>query len=230
MSPFIILAGATLVFFAGFLWRYPEAKENLLGNIILFILVTLLGLGFFFQEAVGNRILLQIDGKINQTDAESFIAQKYGVQSLYSWYAFEGFTPGIVIQTEKNGIQQQISIDAFSGAILSSRFPSVSDISFQDFQKIQKNIVIIQPSPSPIPLEDREPPKIEITFPADGQIFPAETKSVIVTAKVWDKIDKNPTLSGTGTFLLQKGFNSVIVTAQDASGNVGSAYKVVERK
>ncbi len=77
---------------------------------------------------------------------------------------------------------------------------------------------------------DTEPPKIEITAPKDGTQFSSDTDSIIVSAKAWDAIDPNPTLSGTGEFSLEQGFNSIIVTATDSAGNVGSTYVLVEKE
>jgi hypothetical protein len=79
-------------------------------------------------------------------------------------------------------------------------------------------------------IKDTEAPKIQIIYPEDGAVFGADIKNIIVKTKAWDAIDPSPSIQGDGIFWLKPGFNSIVVTSTDQSGNVGSAYVVIEKK
>ncbi|MEI7510919.1 MAG: hypothetical protein WCJ84_02050 [Candidatus Peregrinibacteria bacterium] len=150
LTPFFLALGFAFVFFALFLWRYPEARSGFFKDFFLFCLVIILGGGMIFQEAIGTKVLAYADGKIDQTEAQNFVTEKYGVTPLYSWYGFVDFQPGIIIQTKKNNIQQKIILNAFSGNPIDADIPATTTISFADFQA-RKTISTASASPLPSP-------------------------------------------------------------------------------
>ncbi len=81
-----------------------------------------------------------------------------------------------------------------------------------------------------VPNAINHPPQITITYPFDGQVFPANTSEITVTANVTDDSDPVPIVEGLGTISLQKGFNPIIVTAVDSEGLASYQFVVVERQ
>ncbi|QQS59600.1 hypothetical protein IPN35_01805 [Candidatus Peregrinibacteria bacterium] len=75
---------------------------------------------------------------------------------------------------------------------------------------------------------DTKPPYVHILSPEKWGVY--TTNIVQVQAEVIDDQDTNPQIQGVGTFHLQSGFNTIVVTATDKSGNVGSDYTIVEQK
>ncbi len=237
MNSIFISIGVLLFFFVLAFLAY-DMKKCPVKSFLLSVFAVVVGAAVFFQEGIGGAILTKYDfyGKIQRIDAENYVREAYAdVAVYYSWYGSKEFHPAIFVMAEKDGRQGKIIIDAFSGKVFSSKFPRTKELSYYEFSHSKKTAGQgdINPTPAIPPEEpaavDRDPPKIEISSPKDSEQFPAGTESVMVEANVWDAVDKNPKVDGTGKFILTEGFNSVIVTATDASGNVGTAFVVVEK-
>ncbi len=235
MNESLIAFGILVFFLGGFFIVFPKARLSLLKNIALFVFVGVIGMGVIFEESIGGEILESMDfvGLIQKPAAEAFAAEKFGGTSLYSWYGFEKFRPAIFVMIDQNGVQKKIVLQAFSGNILEQHAASVaSNISFDDFLKQKDDEASFPTEETKIETSklDTDPPKIEITSPKDGQVFDAATEKIKVTADIWDAVDPAPILDGIGEYVLQPGFNSIIVTGSDKSGNVASAFVVVEKQ
>ena len=79
-----------------------------------------------------------------------------------------------------------------------------------------------------VTVNDTQAPELEILFPEDGQVF--QIDEIEVHASATDDIDEEVLIEGTGTFKLEPGFNTIILTATDKAGNAVSEFVVVEKK
>lgn len=81
-----------------------------------------------------------------------------------------------------------------------------------------------------ITIADTTPPTIEVLNYKDGDVV--TTPMIDVQVKVTD--DHTPsdkiTVDGVGKHTLQNGSNTIIITALDEAGNVGSTYIIIEKK
>lgn len=77
--------------------------------------------------------------------------------------------------------------------------------------------------------QDTTPPVITLSYPNNTMVLSHLQKTINVQAEVVDDTDPSPEVRGTGEFVLQDGFNKIIVVAVDASGNASSAFVVVQR-
>lgn len=81
-----------------------------------------------------------------------------------------------------------------------------------------------------ITIADTTPPTIEVLNYKDGDVV--TTLMIDVQVKVTD--DHTPsdkiTVDGVGKHTLQNGSNTIIITALDEAGNVGSTYIIIEKK
>lgn len=73
-------------------------------------------------------------------------------------------------------------------------------------------------------------PQINILYPANGQIFSADTATIVVKAQISDRTDPNPIVSGVGAFALQPGYNAIVVAAVNKDGHASSRYVIVKRQ
>lgn len=224
MNTLFFVVGALFLFLSGFFWLHKKESASfgsVFLNILLFGVVGIVSSVVFFQESLGTKFLesdyFKDSGLIEQSVAKEFVAEKFDVTPLYSWYGAKNFQPAVFVVVQKGKQQKKIVINAFSGKSIDDHFPPASSVTLPEF--LEKKFP-----------KDTTPPSIIITSPFDGQVFDETVSEILVTASIFDTQDPKPIIKGTGKFPLQKGFNSVIVSAVDASGNTASKFVVVEKK
>ncbi|MDD2916651.1 MAG: hypothetical protein PHH70_02275 [Candidatus Gracilibacteria bacterium] len=77
---------------------------------------------------------------------------------------------------------------------------------------------------------DTTPPVIEFTNYKDGDVVTDSLINVLVKVTDDQSASDKIVVSGAGRQRMKTGFNSVVVTATDEAGNVGSAYIVIEKQ
>ena len=131
MVPYLAISIILICFFAFYLLFYPEERQNLLKNFILYIVVFIFGFAIFFQDGVAATFLENYKGDnlISRADAEIFVSEEFdGVSVLYSWYGFHWYKPVVIVMAQKDLQTRQVIIDAFSGELFVSGFDPKSEI------------------------------------------------------------------------------------------------------
>ncbi len=140
MNTFLLVTGGVLIFAIGSYFFSPIREKKVLTHIGILFSTLCLGTLLIFSHMIGNRVLAnyEFDGKIEKYIAEDFVAEKFGVISLYSWYEFRNLQPAITIKVQENYKKREITVNAFTGKIIKSSLavlPEEKNITFTAWNK-----------------------------------------------------------------------------------------------
>lgn len=186
-------------------------------KVIQFIFAVTVGFFVFYFAPLSSIVMQYItwEGKMTVQEGVNILKDK-GYNAMYGWYQVKEFRPTVVVAVKKDDKTLKIPVDMLNGRILDE------DNKLGRSQSDQPAVVEAD-------TVDTTAPTVSITYPANNAELPAGTTGVEVKAQVSDDQDPNPTVTGAGWQSLTQGWNSIVVSATDAAGNVGTDYIIVYR-